>query len=164
MKLSKLTKQAIVRAIWNEVPEIDHKARKVAIQAALVELFTPEVKALYKTQPGALKVVYCTPLAGSTVRFCDMSYEDRHVTVADLTEEQIDSALEPYTEEDRARVEAHSKLTALVMGCSTRNQLVKLLPECEKYLPAEASTDRSLPVVANVIADMTKLGWPKGER
>lgn len=158
MKLSKLTKEAIVRAIWNEVPEIDHKARKVAIQAALVELFTPEVKALYKTQPGALKAVYCDRLGYSG------SYEDRHVTVADLTEEQIGSVLEPYTEEDRARVEARNKLTTLVMGCSTRNQLVKLLPECEKYLPAEAATDRSLPVVANVIADMTKLGWPKGER
>lgn len=161
MKLSKLTKQAIVRAIWNEVPEIDYKARKVAIQAALVELFTPEVKAIYKTQPGALKVEYCNCLGSYAGGSSDMSYEDRHVTVADLTEEQINSVLEPYTEEYRARVEARNKLTALVTGCSTRNQLVKLLPECEKYLPAEASTDRSLPVVANVIADMTKLGWPK---
>lgn len=161
MKLTKLTKEAIVRAIWNEVPEVDHKARKVAIQAALVELFTPGVKALYKTQPGALKTVYCSSLAGSMVRSSDMSYEDRHVTVADLTEEQIDSVLEPYTEKDRARGEARNKLVDLVMGCSTRNQLVKLLPECEKYLPAEAATDRSLPVVANVIADITKLGWPK---
>ena len=156
MKLSKMTKEAIVRAIWNEVPEIDYKARKEAIQAALVELFTPEVKTLYKTQPGALKVDYCAAL-----RFFDMSYEDRYVTVADLTEAQINVVLEPYTNEDDARIEARNKLTALVMGCSTRNQLVKLLPECEKYLPAEASTDRSLPVVANVIADMTKLGWPK---
>lgn len=158
MKLSKMTKEAIVRAIWNEVPEVDFKARKVAIQAALVELFTPEVKALYKTQPGALKDAYCDRLNYSG------GYEDRYITVADLTEEQIGSALEPYNEEDRARGEARNKLYGLVMGCSTRNQLVKLLPECEKYLPAEASTDRSLPVVANVIADMTKLGRPKGGR
>lgn len=158
MKLSKLTKEAIVRAIWNEVPEIDYKARKVAIQAALVELFTPEVKAVYKTQPGALKTEYCSYLGYS------MSYQERHIVVADLTEEQIGAVLGPYVSEDAARIEARDKLTALVMGCSTRNQLVKLLPECEKYLPAEAATDRSLPVVANVISDMTKLGWPKGER
>ena len=158
MKLSKLTKEAIVRAIWNEVPEVDDKARKEAIQAALVELFTPEVKTLYKTQPGALKTEYCSYLG------CSMGYEDRFIVVADLTEEQINAVLEPYINEDKGRIEARNKLTALVMGCSTRNQLVKLLPECEKYLPAEASTDRSLPVVANVIADMTKLGWPKGGR
>ena len=158
MKLSKMTKEAIVRAIWNEVPEVDDKARKEAIQAALVELFAPEVKTLYDTRPGALKIEYCAHFGYS------MSYEERNLVVADLTEEQINAVLEPYKNEDRTRIEARNKLTALVMGCSTRNQLVKLLPECEKYLPAEASTDRSLPVVANVITDMTKLGWPKGGR
>jgi hypothetical protein len=35
MKLSKLTKEAIVRAIWNEVPEIDYKVRKEAIHCLL---------------------------------------------------------------------------------------------------------------------------------
>ena len=158
MKLSKLTKEAIVRAIWNEVPEIDYKGRKEAIQAALVKLFTPEVKAVYKKRPGALKASYCNHLAYS------MGYQERHIVVADLTDEQVAAVLAPYASEDTARIEARNKLQQLVMGCSTRNQLVKLLPECENYLPAAASTDRSLPVVANVIADMTKLGWPKGGR
>jgi hypothetical protein len=156
MKLSKLTKEAIVRAIWNEVPEIDYKVRKEAIQAALVEMFAPEVKVVYKKRPTALnKDIY------SGVFSYEMPYQERYLIVADLTEEQIESVLEPYTEENAARTRAKDKLEELVMGCSTRKQLVNLLPECEKYLPAEASTDRSLPVVANVIADMTKLGWPK---
>ena len=156
MKLSKLTKEAIVRAIWNEVPEIDYKARKVANQPALVELFSPDVKVVYKKRPTALnKDIY------SGVFSYEMPYQERYLIVADLTEEQIESVLEPYTEENAARTRAKDKLEDLVMGCSTRKQLVNLLPECEKYLPAEASTDRSLPVVANVISDMTKLGWPK---
>ncbi len=156
MKLSKMTKEAIVRAIWNEVPEVDYKARKEAIQAALVEMFASEVKAIYKKRPNALhKGIY------SGVFSYEMSYQERYLIVADLTEEQINSVLDPYTEEDAARTRAKDKLKELVMGCSSRKQLVNLLPECEKYLPAEASTDRSLPVVANVIADMTKLGWPK---
>ena len=156
MKLSKMTKEAIVRAIWNEVPEVDYKARKVAIQAALVEMFAPEVKAIYKKRPNALyKDIY------SGVFSYELPYNERYLIVADLTEEQINSVLNPYTEEDAARTRAKDKLKELVMGCSSRKQLVNLLPECEKYLPAEASTDRSLPVVANVIADMTKLGWPK---
>ena len=156
MKLSKLTKEAIVRAIWNEVPEIDYKVRKEAIQAALVEMFAPEVKVVYKKRPTALnKDIY------SGVLSYEMPYQERYLIVADLTEEQIESVLDPHTEENAARTRAKDKLEDLVMGCSTRKQLVNLLPECEKYLPAEASTDRSLPVVANVIADMTKLGWPK---
>lgn len=155
MKLSKLTKKAIVRAIWNEVPEIDHKARKEAIQKALAALFTPEVKACYDLCPDALKTAW-----HHTIGY-ELPYEERHVTVANLTDEQQEAVFEPFVEEDRQRQQARGKLEELVMGCSTRNQLVKLLPECEKYFSAEASTDRSLPVVANVIADMTKLGWPK---
>lgn len=158
MKLTKMTKEAIVRAIWNEVPEIDHKARKEAIQKALVALFTPEVKAVYDLCPDALKIAWHNTIQYGT------SYQERYVIVANLTDEQQEAVLEPFVEEDRQRQQARGRLGALVMGCSTRNQLVKLLPECEKYLPAKASTDRSLPVVANVIADMTKLGWPKEGR
>ena len=156
MKLSKMTKEAIVRAIWNEVPEVDYKTRKAAAQAALVELFSPEVKAVYKKRPAAL-----TNAIEYGLFSYEMPHNERQLVVADLTEEQIEEVLRPYREQDKARKEAHGKLTALVMGCNTRAQLLKLLPECEKYLPPEQSTDRSLPVVANVIADMTKLGWPK---
>lgn len=158
MKLTKLTKEAIVRAIWDEVPEIDHKARKEAIQKALVALFTPEVKVVYDRCPSALKTAW-----HHTIGY-ELPYEERHVFVANLTDEQQEAVFEPFVEEDQQRQQARGKLKALVMGCSTRNQLVKMLPECEKYLPAEASADRRLPVVANVIADMTKLGWPKGGR
>jgi hypothetical protein len=155
MKLSKLTKEAIVRAIWNEVPEVDYKAHKEAIQKALVALFTPEVKVVYDLCPDALKTTW-HPTGGY-----ELPYEERHLIVANLTDEQQKAVHEPFVEEYRQRQQAMRKLEALVMGCSTRKQLVNLLPECEKYLPAEASTDRSLPVVANVIADLTKLGWPK---
>lgn len=158
MKLTKMTKQAIVRAIWNEMPEVDHTARKETIQKALVALFRPEVKVVYDRCPDALKSVY-HHIVGYV-----LPHEERHLVVADLTNEQINAAVEPFVEEDRQRRAVKDKLEALVMGCSTRNQLVKLLPECEKYLPAGESTDRSLPVVANVIADMAKLGWPKGGR
>ena len=37
-----------------------------------------------------------------------------------------------------------------------------MLPEFEKYLPAdEQKALRSVPVVANLVADFTKAGWPK---
>ena len=159
MKLTRLTKEAIVRAIWNEVPEIDYKARKETIQKAMAALFCPEVKVVYDLCPDALRVQHRHYIVGY-----DLPINERCVVVANLTDEQINAVLEPFVEEDRQRGVARDKLEALVMGCSTRNQLVKLLPECEKYLPAEASADRRLPVVANVIADMTKLGWPKGGR
>ena len=51
------------------------------------------------------------------------------------------------------------------LGASTRKGLADALPEFEKYLPAdEPAAVRSLPVVANVVADFVKAGWPKGKQ
>lgn len=39
------------------------------------------------------------------------------------------------------------------------------MPEFAKYLPeADKAPDRSLPVVANVVSEFTKAGWPKGDQ
>jgi hypothetical protein len=140
------------------VPEIDYKVRKEAIQAALVEMFAPEVKGVYKKRPTALnKDIY------SGVFSYEMPYQERYLIVADLTEEQIESVLEPYTEENAARTRAKVKLEELVMGCSTRKQLVNAAARVRgSTCLAEASTGpQPTSCVANVIADMTKLGWPK---
>lgn len=54
------------------------------------------------------------------------------------------------------------KLRAVARSCNTRKQLVEALPEMEKYLPEdEPAAMRTLPVVANVIADFVNAGWPK---
>lgn len=54
------------------------------------------------------------------------------------------------------------KLRAVAYSCTTRKALAAALPEFEKYLPAdEPAACRSLPAVANLVADFTKAGWPK---
>jgi hypothetical protein len=54
------------------------------------------------------------------------------------------------------------KLRGVAYGCTTRKALAAALPEFEKYLPAdEPAACRSLPAVANLVADFTKAGWPK---
>lgn len=55
------------------------------------------------------------------------------------------------------------KLKGVAYGCTTRKMLAEALPEFDKYLPAdEPAACRSLPAVANLVADFTKAGWPKG--
>jgi hypothetical protein len=57
------------------------------------------------------------------------------------------------------------RLKAVAEGASTRKALVAALPEFEKYLPSEVEAPvRSLPAIANVVAEFTKAGWPKGEK
>ena len=60
--------------------------------------------------------------------------------------------------------ELETKLMAAANSCTTRKALVELLPEFEKYLPADqAAACKTLPAVANIMADFVKAGWPKDE-
>jgi Tfp pilus assembly protein PilO len=55
-----------------------------------------------------------------------------------------------------------SKLQAAANSVATRKALVALLPEFEKYLPADKEAAcKNLPAVANLLADFSKAGWPK---
>ena len=55
------------------------------------------------------------------------------------------------------------QLTAVIAACSTLKQAKEALPEFIKYLPEESGNvvDRTLPVVGNLVADLSKAGWPK---
>lgn len=56
-----------------------------------------------------------------------------------------------------------AKLTAAIAACFTLKQAKERLPEFVKYLPTDRdSTGTSnLPAVANLVADLVQLGWPK---
>ena len=55
------------------------------------------------------------------------------------------------------------QLTAVIASCTTLKQAKEALPEFVKYLPEEpgSAIDRTLPVVGNLVADLSKAGWPK---
>jgi hypothetical protein len=64
----------------------------------------------------------------------------------------------------KQREELESKLGGCVYSVTTRKALVSLLPEFEKYLPADDTAAlRPLPVLANVVTDFVKAGWPKNK-
>jgi hypothetical protein len=154
MKLNKLTKQAIVRAIIQDLPPIDKEARALAITDAIVKAMDPAVRKLYKIQPKALRtasVPYTNPF--------------RHwgddIVVGDVTNEQIKAIIAPYKQQEEERDAMHRKLTAAFEGISTLKQALTTFPEFKKYMPTEAEPTKNLPALANVMADLSKLGWPK---
>lgn len=58
-----------------------------------------------------------------------------------------------------------NKLRAAAKAHSSVKALRAAMPEFAKYLPeADKAPDRSLPVVANVVSEFTKAGWPKGDQ
>ena len=68
-----------------------------------------------------------------------------------------------YADEFNMLNNLRKQLTAVIASCSTLKQAKEALPEFIKYLPEEpgSAIDRTLPVVGNLVADLSKAGWPK---
>ena len=68
-----------------------------------------------------------------------------------------------YADERNMLNNLRKQLTAVIASCSTLKQAKEALPEFIKYLPEEpgSAIDRTLPVVGNLVADLSKAGWPK---
>ena len=154
MKIDKYTKQSIVRAIMADVPKPDKKKRLADLQVAIDKAMSPEVRKVYKTKPEALR----TRHFGSLVS----DFGVAALIVGDVNEETLKAMTKPYETEDHARREAEYKLESVIATCNTLKQLNDRLPEFKKYFPTEAAPlPKSLPALANVVADLSKLGWPK---
>ena len=153
MKLSKLHKEAIVRAIMQDTPPIDKVKRAEAIIAEVVKAMSPEVRKLYKTKPDALR--------RRTVPYTNQYSNWSDVVVGDVTDEKIKEIAAPYKLQEDERNAMQRKLTHAFEGINTLKQALTSFPEFKKYYPTEAEPTKNLPALANVMADLTKLGWPK---
>jgi hypothetical protein len=159
MRLDKYAKQAIVKSIMADVPKPDKVKRRADLQAAIVKAMSPDVRKVFKSTPGALKTSYF-----GDVTYDGLKWDTRELVVGDVPEAKLNELAKPYKDEDEAIYAARDKLQGAIEGCTTRKALMTRLPEFEKYYPAEdAPMSKNLPALANVMADLSKLGWPKGK-
>lgn len=159
MKLTKYQKESIVRAIKNDIPTPDKKKRRDAAQAAVVKIMSPECRKIFNRMPTALASMH----VGDTL-YDGCSWGTREVVVGDADRDKIKAILKPYEDEDKKRYETINSLSAAILSCGTLAALMKTFPEFEKYYPTEEQPTKNLPALANVVADLTKLGWPKGKQ
>ena len=68
-----------------------------------------------------------------------------------------------YADERNMLNNLRKQLTAVIAACNTLKQVKEALPEFIKYLPEDSGNpvNRTLPVVGNLVADLSKAGWPK---
>lgn len=151
MKLTKYEKEAIIRAIMQDVPRTPDNVLKAEIQAAMVKAMSSTIQKLYKTHPKALRMESIASWVSG------LSYRTDFV----VGDADAESVMAPFEAKKKERDDAQTKLSAIVNGCSTLAQLKKLLPEFITYFPTETEPTKNLPAVANMVADLSKLGWPK---
>lgn len=160
MKLTKNLREAFVRAVMADVPKVDYREQlqKVVTDAAVALLPAP-VATAYKQFPEYIETRRVW--AGAT--YLSVPAADEVVFPPEVEKEIARlEALNDAQEENRSAL--RTKLTAAANSVTTRKALADLLPEFEKYLPADDRTATlNLPAVANVVADFVKAGWPKGQ-
>lgn len=156
MKITKLQKEAIVRAIMNDVPKPDKSKRKDAVQAILTKAMTPECRKVFLRSPEIFKYTYV-----SEISYPEGGWSSRKVVVGDAPSVTLPNAIAAYKAEDAKHEEAYKNLKNAIMACTTLKALETTFPEFKKYFPTAAQPTKNLPALANVVSDLSKLGWPK---
>lgn len=165
MRLTSSMRQAFIRSIMDDVPQIgyDEQIEKL-VRATAAELLPPKVRAVWDDKElrgwiettsfyhGGVHIHLVPNRAGGNCNFPVEALEK----IREL------HALEKAQEDARGML--RTKISGAASAFTTRKALAKALPEFEKYLPADTpAADRTLPVLANVVTDFMKAGWPKDQ-
>lgn len=172
MKLTKFIREAFVSAAMNDVPTVDYteQIRKEVMRASLAalpnhvrsvwmdEATRPYIKTIYRHYVG--QSIAVPGIEGN--RWGGLPDLPALLAVDELL---IDNLVAQHKAQDEQIKALKAKLEATAASCTTRKQLADLLPEFEKYLPADApAACKTLPAVANIMSEFTKAGWPKGKK
>ena len=173
MRFTNTIRDEIVIKVFSD---IETETRQ-QVQERLQKLVDADIK---KNGPKAVKNLWGTPdkmylnIRSISIRdYCEAGREisrelyinylanfkpSKH-TAAALVKETLD-----FTAKTAERQAAKTKLQSALLTVNTLKQFLDTFPELAKYAPQEVGMDRSVPAVANVMAELTKLGWPKGKK
>ena len=167
MRLTEIMRSAFVRAAIQDIPNdfkaLEAEAHKLVVQDSIDQLpkqlvFATGDKNLSEYLNRSNHWFYSSPFSSVYV-FCRQN--DRY-TPSDATAKKVLVLSEKAKAAQETVYELQNKLESVAKSCNTRKQLAELLPEFEKYLPADThAANRSVPAIANLVTDFTKAGWPK---
>lgn len=168
MKLTSYMREAFVRAVMDDVPEVDYREKaEEAVTVFVVSLMPPAVAAIWNDK--ALRP-YLGQERYSFYRDCHWTLTapwfsaPEKVTGNPGLQALVSRLYASHMDQRTQREELMRKLKAAASGCSMVKQLKAMLPEFAKYLPEEAAPSKNLPAVANLVTDFMKAGWPKGAK
>lgn len=164
MKLTNMIRDAFIRAAMDDVPRVDYseQIRTIAL-ADIADQLPKKVRAVWDDTSLRHWVKTQWRIYGGVSMSVPCVDSDKTMLRGEARLE-IEKLKKADDKQHDQRRELERKLKGCAYSVTTRKALVVLLPEFEKYLPAdEPAALRTLPVVVNVVADFVKAGWPKGE-
>lgn len=169
MRLTNMMRDAFVRRALDDVPCVDYDSQvRELVQREAVAALPPLLQRAWK-DPEARSYFKLKNFqrAGESVAYPsnENTYGNNLDWLSSAAKATLEGIERANDEQKAVRRALRDKLHAVAYSVTTRKALVAALPEFEKYLPAdEPAAIRSLPVVANVVADFVKAGWPKGKQ
>lgn len=165
MKLTNADRDAFVAAVMDDVPFTDYTEQfRAWLDNAVTPLLPAKVKAVWADK-SLRHLIARNAVIGS---FGGASFYAPDILDAKdkaPLHEECTRLRALYDNQWSVRRELRGRLRSIIASCSTLKQATEMLPEFTKYLPQErdGKIDRSMPVIANVVSDLTKAGWPKGK-
>jgi hypothetical protein len=167
MKLTNYIRDAYVTSVMNDVPQKDfsEEAKKVFTKAYL-EALPKEIQTAWALP--ACQGFINTRYANACGQSFNLPADGRSwggIKTPEKAKAKVDALQEQHNAQEKHRDALRAKVKGAAYACNTTKQLRELLPEFDKYLPAEEEkTLRTLPVVQNIVADFVKAGWPAGAK
>lgn len=168
MRLTNTLRKAFVRAVMDDVPSTDYQeqARELLTRAA-GENLPPALKRAIAIDPSIRDWIESRyhhvgkfPLSGMFLLGTREALNQ--LDKDEVLQQKLQLLSDALAEQNKCRNQLQEKIEGIAASCATRKQLLEALPEFEKYLPAQASANsRSVPALANLLADLTAAGWPK---
>ena len=166
MRLNESTKHALVHKILEDIPHEDFETKLSDLANHIaISLLPQSVRDLVKRDPSAkqfLRIVEC--YVGNDCHVVIGARGDQEKIIKAM---RADAEFMRLSEEKAAQLarvkEARTRIKAAVYSCTTDKQFADRFPEFAQYLPKVCGPTSNLPVDANLITDLMRLGWPKGK-
>lgn len=171
MKLTNFHRQAFVASVMNDVPKIDHQPKLQArVYKDIIETAPKKVADVFKDLALRHHVIDAYHSFHASVKKPSGQYASHglsRVSVisgykpSDEALADIEAICLAAEEQCTARNNMEQQVSGVIASCFTLKKAQELLPEFVKYLPQENVKGTMLPAIANLAADLVKMGWPK---
>lgn len=169
-RLTNYERDAFISAVMDDVPHIDYNeiARK-ALQNKAVSMLPPKVRALHKEFGHLFNSVHLYAVPGALGDVAVVG-ETRTLVLDEMKKDvtfwkSIEELGQAVRTQRDARKALESKIKAAIYGCTTIEKAHAVMPEFAKYLKKLAApVDRTVPVIANLVADLNAAGWPRSKK
>jgi hypothetical protein len=168
IRLTNDMRDTFIRRVMDDVPSIDYEQKiRDAVNKAAISALPKAVRAIYQDEKLTPYIErHYASVSGGPMR---VGFNHLPALNSEELEETANKAAEPFFApwhaQKKLRDDLSTKLQSVAYHCTTLKALQDAFPEFAQYLPKdEREATRNLPMLANVVTDFVKAGWPKGKK